>query len=133
MARLGALLSVLLLAGALVAPTAAATNTDTEGDEWVTQLHRAHRYTVGMGVCEWHFVHTKAPRGSDPISLKLKTNRGYVMVGESDKIQANGKNQHWTVTTEGWVKLKTAWTNQTGKLVLSDLTCEKKPSGGGYS
>ena len=127
--RLGAMLTVLLLAGALVAPAATA----TDSGDWVTELHRAHRGTIGNGECTWHFVHTKAPAGSEAISLKLKTNRGYVMVGESTKIQAHGKNQHWTVETSGWVKLKTAWTDQTGKLVLSDLTCTKKPSGGGYS
>jgi len=125
--RLGSLLTVFLFVGALFAPAASAS-------QWVTELHEPHQGTVGHGVCEWHFVHTKAPNGSEPIKLKLKTNQGYVWVGASEKIQANGKNQHWTVTTYGWVKLKNAWTNQTGKLVLSDLSCTKKPhDGGGYS
>jgi hypothetical protein len=124
--RIGALVTVFLFVGALLAPAAIAGN-------WLTELHEPHQGTVGHGHCEWHFVHTKAPNGSDPIKLKIKTNRGYQVIGESVKIQANGKNQHWTVTTNGWTKLKNAWTNQTGKLVLSDLTCKKPPSGGGYS
>lgn len=118
--RLGSLFTVFLLVGALFAPAASAGN-------WVTELHEPHQGTIGKGICEWHFVHNQAPNGSEAINLKLKTQLGYVWVGPSEKIQANGKNQHWTVTTYGWVKLKNAWTDQTGKLVLSDLTCYQRP------
>ena len=121
---LGSLLTVVLLVGGLLAPAAMASGSTT--------LHKAHQGTIGYGTCEWHFVHTKAPKFSDPITLTIKTQRGVTEIGVSDKIQANGKNQHWTVTTHGWTKLKKAWTNQTGKLVLSDLTCYKKPHNGGY-
>jgi hypothetical protein len=138
--RLASLLTVALMVGAVVAPSVASAGHHDTDFEKVTQLHRAHRYTVGHGDCSWHFVHTKAPKGSEPISLLLKIKTkvdgkwvvSHVPVGASKKIQAHGKNQHWTVETSGKVKLKTAWTNQTGKLVLSDLTCKPmKPSGPG--